>query len=740
MDVYGKEIDPFERILYHYNLAWYHGLHKITDATRYHAEKGIRLSEAYDESYWMGAIYNVLSINSFHEGNYEASEAYLTKAIDRYGGDDPEEYFSYQANLAELHLVQGRYRQALRVAERALADPVDDGKTRANLYNLTAVAEAKLGNERRAAELFNRGLATVHPGFGATPDGLTYPDPHRLPLQLLNQVVQHLDERARFLAATGQLEQALGDFGVAIVCLEKMRGEATNNTSRRYQSSSAREIFDGAVALCIDLYEATGADNYLWEAFLLSDRARAYTLSANLSQRSAVANPRRFELERTISRLEATAEGDAQKERQLADSRLELDRLLQRDTAITTQDTQPTRETVRDYVDGLKLRLIQYHLAENGSYAFSLAPGEALSYRELPPADSLATATEQFVEAIKSSAFRRRSLRPASEQHALDAALRARGRYLARTLVPGKVKKQARDGDAPTGSGLLLIPDGALSYLPFAALPATDAAGGYLGAAVTLRTAYSVRSLMELKVKPERVAAGVLTLAPDFGRRLQVLAHNLEEAGYVAGYFPGATQLAGPKANRAAYLESASTASLIHLSTHGESNTAKPNRSWIAFSQDADTLVEDQLLFYPEIITRPLVAELVVLSACETNLGRYIPGETTLSLASAFTAAGARSTVTTLWKVDDKATAELMKVFYAGLAGGQTRSTALANAQRTIAATEDYAHPHYWAGVVLTGQDGPVEVPSRGISGWWYGLLGVVVLGAVVGFLAWRRV
>ncbi len=89
----------------------------------------------------------------------------------------------------------------------------------------------------------------------------------------------------------------------------------------------------------------------------------------------------------------------------------------------------------------------------------------------------------------------------------------------------------------------------------------------------------------------------------------------------------------------------------------------------------------------------PLAAELAVLSACETNLGKYVAGENVLSLASAFTAAGARSTLTTLWSVNDEATKELMVAFYRALTAGKTRSEAVAAAQAEHQEKPDVAHP-----------------------------------------------
>ena len=95
---------------------------------------------------------------------------------------------------------------------------------------------------------------------------------------------------------------------------------------------------------------------------------------------------------------------------------------------------------------------------------------------------------------------------------------------------------------------------------------------------------------------------------------------------------------------------------------------------------------------------------LVVLSACRTVVGRQIPGEGPLGLARGFLAAGAGSVVATLWQVDDRAGAQLMKSFYRELLHrGQAPAAALRKAQQEIRQQPRFAHPYYWAGYNLFG-------------------------------------
>ena len=106
----------------------------------------------------------------------------------------------------------------------------------------------------------------------------------------------------------------------------------------------------------------------------------------------------------------------------------------------------------------------------------------------------------------------------------------------------------------------------------------------------------------------------------------------------------------------------------------------------------------------PEIYGLQLApGALVVLSSCESGLGREHPGREVTSLASAFHAAGASSVISTLWPVDDVAQAELFPAFYRELSAGAGRGAALAKAKRALRARPTTAHPYYWSGIYLLG-------------------------------------
>src|SRR5262249_51802642 len=132
--------------------------------------------------------------------------------------------------------------------------------------------------------------------------------------------------------------------------------------------------------------------------------------------------------------------------------------------------------------------------------------------------------------------------------------------------------------------------------------------------------------------------------------------------------------------------------------------------------------------------------DLVVLSACRTGLGKEIRGEGIVGLTRGFMYAGATTVVASLWKVDDEATAELMKRFYTEmLQNRKTPDEALRIAQNSIRAMPQWSAPHYWAGFTLQGEYKYVVNSERG----WKRYSTAIVIGALlivlVGVAGWYR-
>jgi CHAT domain-containing protein len=145
---------------------------------------------------------------------------------------------------------------------------------------------------------------------------------------------------------------------------------------------------------------------------------------------------------------------------------------------------------------------------------------------------------------------------------------------------------------------------------------------------------------------------------------------------------------------------------IVHFATHGLINSEHPELSGLVLSLvDENGKPQDGFLRMHEIFNLRLPADLVVLSACQTALGREIKGEGLIGLPRGFMYAGAERVVASLWQVDDQATAHLMQYFYRGMLKENLRpAAALRAAQLRMSRSSRWSSAYYWAGFVIQGE------------------------------------
>jgi CHAT domain-containing protein len=143
----------------------------------------------------------------------------------------------------------------------------------------------------------------------------------------------------------------------------------------------------------------------------------------------------------------------------------------------------------------------------------------------------------------------------------------------------------------------------------------------------------------------------------------------------------------------------------IHISSHGFSNDKEPDLSGIVFSQPTDSLdKEDGVLYAGETYNLNLNADLIVLSSCESGLGKLVKGEGIQALSRGFLYAGAPNVIFTLWKVLDKPTKDLMVQFYANVLDGKSYAESLQLAKLNLIKDPATAFPYFWGGFVMVGK------------------------------------
>ncbi|HEX4885060.1 MAG TPA: CHAT domain-containing tetratricopeptide repeat protein [Casimicrobiaceae bacterium] len=198
---------------------------------------------------------------------------------------------------------------------------------------------------------------------------------------------------------------------------------------------------------------------------------------------------------------------------------------------------------------------------------------------------------------------------------------------------------------------------------------------------------------------------------PHAGRRFAPLPGARREVAQVAAQVASGRRivLAGREASAQRWAQLAADGTLararwVHVAAHAVLVPEAPQ--WSALVLGGPDERGPGYVTAAQLAATELHADLVVLSACETALGREVAGEGLFGLPYALAVAGARATVLSLWPVDDEATAELMRRFYAGLVRGTAPAVALAQAKRELARHPRWAAPFYWAPFVLVGAGG----------------------------------
>jgi CHAT domain-containing protein len=363
--------------------------------------------------------------------------------------------------------------------------------------------------------------------------------------------------------------------------------------------------------------------------------------------------------------------------------------------------------------------LIEYVLGEKQSFAWVIRRGKIAAVT-LPAEKEISPLITEYQTALSEKVSSVTAARATTKLNAIS-------RQLYQKLF------QPLEAHLASANKLILVPDGALLYLPFETLvsePQTAAKKSeYLLERFALSYAPSASALAALKTATTDAAGwakGVIAFGdpvytdesaqraqPSFALNatrafdLRQLPYTRREVNEIAALFPHAERQTylGSEARE----QNVKTASLaqyryVHFAAHGVIDEHYPARSGIVLSSEASSK-EDGVLQMSEVMRLKLNAELVTLSACRTGLGKLLNGEGMIGLTRAFLYAGADSVVVSLWNVNDIATATLMKAFYKNLKQGIAKDEALRQAKLSLLKGPQRAwrHPYFWAAFVLVG-------------------------------------
>jgi CHAT domain-containing protein/tetratricopeptide (TPR) repeat protein len=573
---------------------------------------------------------------------------------------------------------------------------------------------------------------------------------HALGNQPLEIGVMHDLAKARL--DRGDIDEARAEIERAIEVMEQVRSRVVSDDLRSSYSASNRSFYELEIEALLRQRAQRPQDGLDALAFAISERARARVLLDTLAEAHAHVTEgvdadlsaakddlwRRLRLKerQRVDLLARKETGDlvAVTERQVQALLSEYHDVEERLRASSPQYASLTRPeplplpAIRDEVLDDDSVLLEYTLGDTRSFVWAVTRDALWTY-ELPKREVIDTAARRFYQLVTRS-----QNRTARGEASLAAATLSR-------MVLGPVS-------AHLGRRrLLIVGDGALHYVPFAALPAPDTPESrsllaeheivYLPSASSLalmRRAASqhhtaaktiaifsdpVFSSGDPRVRHRRVAGlaesspspeSILRSAAESGIGTPSrLPFSRREAKAIAALAPDGSiwDAFGFAANRAAVLgPSLADYRILHFATHGILNSVHPDLSGVVLSLVGEAgEPEDGFLRLRDIYNMKLNADLVVLSGCQTALGQEVSGEGLVGLTRGFFYAGAPRVVASLWNVGDQATAALMSRFYRGLLEEHLPpAAALRAAQLALSRDPRWHAPYSWAAFILQGE------------------------------------
>ena len=554
----------------------------------------------------------------------------------------------------------------------------------------------------------------------------------------------------------GNLTKAIENITAGLEVIERIRGELVGNESRYAYFSTVQNYYELYTDLLVSRYEKTNSKDDLALALEISERSRSRSLvellqEAKVDFRKGIdakllaqqknlekqINDKYARRQNLLSR-KSKPEAITKINNEINELNLQLEKLnLKIRTenpkfADLAEGTTINAKEIQNLLDDDSV-LLEYKLGEKRSFAW-LVTKDSIDIFELPKRESINSKAKKFYDLIvKNKRVERRKV----DELAKD---------LGETLLAPFAKKI-------NNKKLVIVADGILQYLPFSALISpesrvqspesidkTEKLLVETNEIVVLPSASVLAQLRKNKgvakqnnktiaifadpvfdkedsriaanadKKPNGKNTAVARVLRDFqfGENLPRLLASRQEARNISKFVD--ENKSSVQTGFDASIENIQTSDLsdyqiLHIATHGLLNTKRPELSGLVFSlYNKNGQSQEGFLSLNDIYNLNLSSDLVVLSACQTALGKDVRGEGLIGISRGFLYAGTNRVVASLWKVDDSATAEFMKLFYKNhLQKKMPASKALQQAKIEMKKIKRYESPFYWSAFTLLG-------------------------------------
>ncbi len=668
----------------------------------------------------LGAFYNYFE-------QYDSATLWLNKALPL--TDNIRGRFFYHKEKAVNLFKIGRMEESIHHFDEAFSQkeslPYDPLVART--YQQQAELYRSVGQYQKALQVYRQGLQSI--SRKSLSADIPYVNPNLEEVSTIPHLLWLIEAIAQTLYKNGNTQAALGQYKDLCAQLSGFINQRiVSENSKLFWLDYSRSIYEQAIPIALELGEKELALEWIQQShgsLLFSGVKEIQAFQLGAVPDSLIQQELQFKMNITTIVLDLFHEKEkqkiAQKEKDLFVIKKQHQDLLKQieknypafynlKYEIPTVSLSTIRNSLLDQQTGI----VEYFITKDSIYSFVISKQQFEIFSQKKIAD-FDLKVKQYRESISHYTL---------DEQAYSSFVNC-SQYLYQNLLtkPLQTLKNCKD--------LIIIPDDVLGYISFAALipPNSDVPSKvrydllpYLIHNYQLSYSYSIPLFVEFSQKKKKEKKlNLIAFAPLFhgqssslrnGAKLNALEHNIDEVLLIKNIIEGQAYT-DTSATVKNFQKHINDYQLAHLSTHANCDDINPLESKIHFYDKHITL--------GEIYNLPNNLEMITLSACETGVGTIAKGEGIISISRAFMYAGCESVVTSLWKVNDRQTVELMQYFYEAIASKNRKHHSLGKAQRTYlqqVKAVSHAHPFYWATFIHIGNQQAVGNESIFVYIW----------------------
>lgn len=667
-----------------------------------------------------GNLWNNLGANFWLQNQFSSAKAAFQNSIQCHKNNASQSKTLSNAyrNLAKIEARENHFAKANELMELSrdlfFQHPTNEPRQQAQLYYDIAFIDFQNAHFDESQINLKAVFDVLIPNYNTKKELL----PSKNSLYAETVLLDAFDLQAALFFAQNQPKKALASYDLAFHIEELFQALLVYENSKIIAQIRCRNRTEKCLAIYYSLYQKEKKTSYLESAFLLSEQ----TKSAVLKQSLLSSKNQSREEKLIVTQLQDWAniilkeqqkmdEADIGKINQAIQKQNEL-MLLWKTKKSKTLEISKELDLAELYskLEKDKAIMVEYFAGKDNLYVFTLK--------------NKSIQLQSISENFKEDSVVRKFLSFFKDANAIVEKPKDFNQIAFQTYQQLQIPK------IKSGQHLIIVPDGVLNFVPFEAL-------------ITLRSATTNFSKMHFLLhnfkigyansaefywysKPfERQNETVLGLFPVFEKTNLELAFSKKEKQQIQSYFDG-MYLENDQATFENFKKNAPNYAILHLSTHASSGD---------IYEPAQIKFYDQDVLYSELYSVEMKPNLVVLSACETGIGKWFQAEGAMSVARGFQWAGAQNLLFSLWKVNDYTTSVWMDKFYSNVKNGQSYFESTHQAKLDYLKDESIANakksPYYWSAFVYYG-----TLENKESSHVWIWVS--IFVGLIGFFLLWK--